>query len=173
LGGESGASNEVSATPSAQGIIKINSGGAAVNPFVADVNFNGGNNISTTNNIDLSWLGASQVAPQAVYQTAHTATSSQPLTYSLSGLLPNAPYHLKLHFAEINAQYTQPGQRLFNVDVNAGRVLSNYDIILRTRKPFFAFMEIINVITDSAGKLTITFTNAKGGDAIINGLEVY
>jgi len=144
-----------------------------VSPWVSDSNFNGGSNESTTNAIDLSWIGTNYVAPQSIYQTGHTATSNQPLTYTINNLLPNAPYHLFLHFAEINSQYTQPGQRVFNVDLNNDRILSNYDILLRTRKPYIGILEYINAKSDNAGKLAITFTNAKGGNAIINGLEIY
>src|SRR5258708_31942961 len=55
------------------GGVAINSGGPAVSPFVADVDFTGGSTINHANTIDLR--GVTNPAPMAVYQTARVVVT--------------------------------------------------------------------------------------------------
>ncbi|SDO62121.1 malectin domain-containing carbohydrate-binding protein [Lentzea jiangxiensis] len=48
-------------------------------------------------------------------------------SYELTGLTAGASYELRLYF--LDWYFTRPGQRIFDVDVNGQRVLSDFDII--------------------------------------------
>ena len=86
--------------------------------WLADTGFSGGNTVTVTNTIDTS--GVTNPAPQAVYQSERWGTGS--MSYTLSGLLANTTYAIRLHFAEV--YYTAARQRLINIAVNGTGVLS-------------------------------------------------
>src|SRR5215472_4235393 len=65
----------------AAGNVQINAGGGAAAPFVADTDFSGGRNGSSTSH-SISTTGVTNPAPQAVYQTSRVGTS----TYTIPGL---------------------------------------------------------------------------------------
>ncbi|WP_329792222.1 malectin domain-containing carbohydrate-binding protein [Lentzea sp. DG1S-22] len=48
-------------------------------------------------------------------------------SYELTGLTAGASYELRLYF--LDWYFTRPGQRIFDVDVNGQRVLSDFDIV--------------------------------------------
>jgi len=174
--GESDNSNEATATANNKGVVSINAGSSStVDVFVGDKdNNNVGSNETTSSTIDLTWLGASVAAPAQVYQSAHAATSSSDLIYTIPGLNANSPYHLALHFAE--TKYTAVGQRFFSVLVNDKKVLNNFDLILRTNgKPNVAWREEVNVWSDGSGNVKVTFHNGQGstGNAFVSGIEIY
>src|SRR6202011_5546913 len=102
--------------PPTPGGVQINSGGAAVAPFVADTDFTGGTTVSTTKAVDTS--GVTNPAPQAVYQSNRYGTFS----YVVPGLTAGASYKVRLHFAE--TYWTAVGQRTFNVAINGQQVLT-------------------------------------------------
>ena len=112
--------NSHSFTAHASGNVQINAGGPAVSPFVADMDYSGGNTSSTTHSITTS--GVTNPAPQAVYQSNRHGN----ITYTIPGLTANAAYTVRLHFAE--TYWTASGQRIFNVKINGSQVLTNFDI---------------------------------------------
>ncbi|HMF78363.1 MAG TPA: malectin domain-containing carbohydrate-binding protein [Bryobacteraceae bacterium] len=132
-GAVSDPSNEISATPgtpvTGMPVYQVRGGGGAASPFVADQFFTGGGAGAPVND-PISTVGVIDPAPVPVYQTEH---NSGQFTYTFPNLTPNAPYLVRLHFAEIF--FSQPGQRLFNVAVNGIPLLTNFDIVaLRRRK---------------------------------------
>ena len=71
--GTSGLSAQVSATPQepSGALIQIDAGGGAASPFIADTDFNNGNEFSTTTAVSTS--GVTNAAPAAVYQSVRWA----------------------------------------------------------------------------------------------------
>ncbi|HZQ46452.1 MAG TPA: malectin domain-containing carbohydrate-binding protein, partial [Verrucomicrobiae bacterium] len=129
----------------------INSGGGAMGAFAADENYSGGTTGSTANAIDLTFAGGA-AAPQSVYQTERWGTFS----YTLTNLIPNQTYAVRLHFAEI--MFTNAGQRVFNVTVNGTQVLTNFDIIAQTGGQNKALVKRFNALADLNGNITIQYS---------------
>jgi hypothetical protein len=143
--------------------VKINSGGPAVAPFVADQYFSGGGTSGTGNAIDLS--GVTSPAPTAVYQTNRYGNFS----YSAGGLPTTGSYTVRLHFAE--TYWTAKGARVFNVVVNGTQVLSSFDILATAGAANKAVVEQFTVPASSAGRVTVQFTAVKD-NAQVNGIEI-
>lgn len=114
--------------------------------------------------IDLS--GVVDPAPQAVYQSNRYGSA---FTYTITGLTPNAPHRVRLHFAEL--YWSAAGSRLFQVAINGQTVLSNYDIFARAGGAFRAVVESFTANADANGTITLSFT-ASVDNAQINGIEV-
>src|SRR4029079_9138382 len=93
---------------------------SAAAPFVADRYSTGGTTRTVTNTITTS--GVTNAAPQAVYQSERSGTS----TYTIPSLPAAATYTVRLHFAELFQ--TASGKRVFNVLINGTTVLSHFDI---------------------------------------------
>ena len=110
------ASQPSSGTP----VYQVNSGSTAVAPFSSDQFASAGNTFSGSTAV--STAGVANAAPAAVYQTERFGD----FTYTFPNLTPNAGYTVRLHFAEL--YHTSSGSRLFNVNVNGVRVLTNLDI---------------------------------------------
>ncbi|MCC2670997.1 MAG: hypothetical protein K0Q72_3468, partial [Armatimonadetes bacterium] len=120
-GGESAASAQVAATPaapSAQGL-RINAGGtayaAASTTFGADQYAAGGSPWTYTTRDIVN------TTDDSLYLNVRYGTS---FSYALPAAA--GAYTLRLHFAEC---YFWAGGRVFNVDVNGSRVLTNFDIV--------------------------------------------
>lgn len=169
--GTSAQSSEASATPSSGGtspnspVLRINAGGAAVSPFVADVDYNTGNQFSSTATINTS--GVTNAAPAAVYQSVRWNAS---FNYTLPGLTPNASYVVRLHFVELS--FTANGQRVFNVAINGTNVLSNFDIFAQVGQNH-ALEREFNATANSSGQIVVAFTQGSADNPSIAGLEVW
>jgi hypothetical protein len=166
-GGTSGNSNQASATPASGGTsgpVKINCGGPAVSPFVADVDFSGGT--AATN-----WTGAidtsavTSPAPQSVYQSERWGAS----TYTMGGLTAGSNYTVRLHFCE--NYFTASGQRAFNVAINGTTVLTSFDIYAKAGAAHKANIQQFNAAANGSGQIVVAFTNVTN-NALINGIEV-
>jgi hypothetical protein len=167
--GESGKSNQASATPLAPPsnngpILALDAGGAAAGSYAADTDFSGGGASSTTHVIDTS--GVTGPAPQAVYQTWRYGTC----TYTLPNLAAGASYTVRLDFAENVA--TAAGQRVFNVAINGTQVLTNFDIFAAAGGEYKALAKFFSANANGSGKITLQFTTVVG-NARINGIEVF
>jgi hypothetical protein len=145
------------------GTTKINCGGPAVSPFIADTDFSGGSTITRTNTIDLS--GVIAPAPAAVYQSQRFGDFS----YTLSGFASGSLQTVRLHFADTH--WTSPGQRLFNVSINGTQVLSSFDVIGTAGAGNKALIETFTVPASSSGAYVITFTTVKDASTI-SGIEI-
>jgi fibronectin type 3 domain-containing protein len=147
------------------GPVQINCGGAAASPFVADTDFNTGNEFSSTAAIDTS--GVTNPAPQAVYQSVRWAPS---MTYTIPGLTASASYQVRLHFCELS--WTAAGQRLFNVAINGTSVLSNFDIFAAAGGQNKANIQQFNATANSNGQIVIAFSQGSADNPEIAGIEV-
>lgn len=166
--GSSGKSGEAHATPAGTGgtntLLQIDAGGGAVGTFVADEDFNTGNEFSTGTAINTS--GVANAAPAAVYQSVRWAAS---FTYTIPGLTAGAQYTVRLHFAELT--WTAAGQRLFNVAINGTTVLSNFDIYANAGQ-FKALVEQFNTTANSSGQIVISFTQGTADNPEVAGIEI-
>ena len=163
-GGTSGPSNQASATTqAASGIVQINSGGPAVSPFIADVDFTGGSTINHANTINVS--GVTNPAPAAVYQTARIGNFS----YTIPGFTAGSSHTVRLHFAE--TFWTSAGSRIFNVSINGTQVLTNFDIFAAAGAQNKAIIEQFTANANSSGQYVIQFTTVKD-NSLVSGIEV-
>ena len=145
----------------------LNPGGDATGNYQADPGPTSGSTQTAYNYgypIDLS--GVTDPAPQTVYQSNRYGPS---FAYTITGLTPNAPHLVRLHFAEL--YWSTAGKRLFNVTVNGQSVLSNYDIFTRAGGAFRAVVESVTANADANGTITLSFT-AILDNAQINGIQV-
>jgi len=151
----------VGATPGSTSYLAINSGGGAVGTFVADEDFNGGDAATSPNTVTLG----SNSAPEAVYQSSRYV----PFTYVLTGMIADAPYDIKLHFAE--TYWTQPGQRIFSVLINGAPVLSNLDLFVAAGGQNIAYDPRFSATADMYGQIIVQFTYGGADQPTINGIE--
>ena len=147
----------------AAGSVQINAGGPAASPFVADTDFSGGSTASVSNTIDTS--GVTNPAPQAVYQSNRYGN----FTYTIPGLTANGSYTVRLHFAE--EYWTAAGKRVFNVNINGTRVLTNFDIFATAGGEYKAVVEQFSATATSSGTIAIQFVTVTD-NAQVNGIEV-
>ena len=163
-GGTSAPSNQATATTQAvTGALQINSGGPAVSPFVADLDFTGGGTINHANTIDLS--GVTNPAPMAVYQTARVGN----FTYTLGGFVAGSSHTLRLHFAE--TFFAAAGSRTFNAIINGTQVLTNFDIFATTGAKNKAVVEQFTVNANASGQYVVQFTSVVN-QSLLSGIEV-
>jgi hypothetical protein len=165
LGGASGPSNQANATTNAgtTGAVQINSGGPAVSPFAADMDFAGGGTINHANTIDLS--GVTNAAPMAVYQTARIGN----FKYTIPGFPGGSSHTVRLHFAE--TYWTAAGLRIFNVSINGTQVLTNFDIFATAGAKNKAVIEQFTANANASGQYVIAFTPVKD-NSLVGGIEV-
>ncbi len=164
-GASSAASNQASATTPAASptTVQINSGGPAVSPFIADVDFSGGGTISHANTIDLT--GVTNPAPMAVYQTGRTGN----FTYTVPGFNPGSAQTVRLHFAE--TFFTAAGSRTFNVSINGTQVLTNFDIFATAGAQNKAVIEQFTMNANASGQYVVQFTTVVNS-SLVSGIEI-
>ncbi|HZR28042.1 MAG TPA: malectin domain-containing carbohydrate-binding protein [Terriglobales bacterium] len=165
--GTSAPSNQASATTQACPLtsVKINSGGPAVSPFVADEFFAGGGTINHANTIDLT--GATNPAPMAVYQTGRIGAFTYTITGS--GITAGSSHTVRLHFAE--TYWSSAGSRIFNVTINGTQVLTNFDIFAAAGAKNKAVIEQFTANANASGQYVIKFTPVKD-NSLVNGIEI-
>ncbi len=147
-------------------ITAINAGGGAAGSFVADTDFNQGNEFSdTSTSIDTS--GVSNPAPQAVYQTCRWNSS---FTYTIPGLTPGTTYTVVLDWAELTFQAA--GRRVFNVAINGSPVLINFDVYA-TAGYKKALARQFTVTANGSGQIVIAFTQGPADNPFVNGIEIW
>jgi fibronectin type 3 domain-containing protein len=171
-GGTSGQSSEASATPSGGGggspnspVLRINAGGGAVSPFVADSGYSAGNQFSSGATINVS--GVTNAAPAAVYQSVRWNAS---FNYTLGGLTAGTSYVVRLHFVELS--FTTAGARRFNVAINGTNVLSSFDIFAQVGQNH-ALEREFNATANGSGQIVVAFTQGGADNPSIAGLEVW
>ncbi|MFN0062858.1 MAG: malectin domain-containing carbohydrate-binding protein [Myxococcaceae bacterium] len=113
------------------------------------------------------------VAPNAasprVYQTART-TSGDALSYVIGGLLPNAAYLARLHFAELTQDTI--GARQFHIDIQGARRETNLDVRAVSGARFRALVRDHAFVADAEGRLTLSLTRGGAGNPMVSGIEV-
>jgi hypothetical protein len=135
--------------PTTQDVAAIDSGGGADGLFQADRDFSGGNTAAFGDPINTSHVV--DPAPQGVYQTERYGD----FTYTIPGLTPGGEYIARLHFAEV--YWNSAGQRIFNVDINGNRVLTNFDPFAVTGGKDIAIVEAFLAKADASGQITIHY----------------
>ena len=141
----------------------INSGGPAVAPFAADIDFTSGRAINHANTIDLS--GVTNPAPAAVYQTARIGN----FMYTIPGFAAGSSHTVRLHFAE--TFWTSAGARTFNVAINGTQVLTSFDVFAAAGAMNRAVIRPFTQAADSSGAYVLQFTTVKD-NSLVSGIEI-
>jgi fibronectin type 3 domain-containing protein len=161
--GEGANSTEAETSVTGAPVVAINCGGAAVSPFVADVDSSGGTESNTATTVNIG--AAVSPAPEAVYQTYRFGN----FTYTLTGLTPGASYIARLHFSE--DYWGAKNKRVFNVALSGTQVLTNFDIFAAAGANYTAVVEQYPVTSSSAGQITAKFTTVTDNAACC-GIEI-
>lgn len=153
--------NSVQSVPTTFTPIRVNTGGGAYTDpeglaWKADYGFNGGSPLVTA-----SAIGNTTADP--MYQDQRY--SPTPLSYTFT--VPNGNYNVFLKFAELTTFAI--GQRVFHVDVNGARVMSNVDVYAMGGGNNAVKQTI--PISVTTGRIQITFTPVTNW-AIINAIEI-
>lgn len=146
----------------------MNIGSGAVGNWRADPGPASENTTGTgtiTSAIDLS--GVEQPAPAAVYSSYRFGKY---FTYRIGGLIPNANYSVRLHFAEPTA--TGAGQRLFSVHINDLLALAKIDLFALGKAQNRAVALVAPATSNATGHVVINFVGLKGTDAVVSGIEL-
>jgi hypothetical protein len=161
-GGQSGNSTQVSATPAAPGTgaLRVNAGGSsftgAGGVFGADQYASGGSAWKyTTRDIQ-------NTTDDSLYLNVRYGTS---FGYSLPAAAGS--YKLRLHFAEC---FFHAGGRVFNVDVNGSRALTNFDIAGATGGLNRPIVKEFDVTTTGA-PITVNFSRVID-NALVSAIEL-
>jgi hypothetical protein len=148
--------------------IAINSAGPAVGSFLADTDFAGGRNGSSSSFVDIS--AVTDPAPEKVYLTQRVGTGVGSFGYFIPGLIPGATYKVRLHFAE--GFFKTPGNRLFNVAIDGQTVLNNFDIVAVAGAANKAVIEEFSVKADRYGLVMLQFLVGSVNLPSVRGLEL-
>jgi hypothetical protein len=164
-GGSGGASGGATGTGGSGGAsaTKINCGGPATSPFVADVDFTGGSTINHANTIDTS--GVTNQAPAALYQTGRIGG----YTYTIPGFTAGSSHTVRLHMCE--TFFTAAGSRLFNVSLNGTQVLTSFDIFATSGAKNKAIVQQFMQAANASGQYVIQTTSVKD-NSLISGIEI-
>jgi hypothetical protein len=155
-------------TPSAPTLVKaINAGGGAAGSYIADTNFDQGNQFTDGSaSIDTSGGFDSHPAPQAVYQSVRW---NPQFTYTIPGLTAGAVYTVRLHWAELT--FNGANLRKFNVAINGVAVLSDFDVFANSgyRR---ALGRTFTATANGSGQIVIAFTRGSVDNPFVSGIEV-
>jgi len=155
-----------SLAPPPSDVLDIDSGSSTeYAPYLADEDYNTGNEFSSSATIDTSHTY--NPASASVYQTCRWASS---FTYTIPGLTPGVAYGVRLHFAELT--WTAAGDRVFNVAINGTSVLSNFDIFATSGAQNRALTEEFTAVANSSGDIVISFTQGTADNPEVNGIEI-
>ena len=146
----------------------FNCGGPAVGSFAADAPYTCSLSTNSVTN-SIATTGASNPAPQAIYQTERW----RPFTSLLPQLTPNGLYKARLHFAEISPWVSAVGDRQFNVTLNGSQVLTNFDLLAVAGTKFRAITRQFNIAADSTGQIALQFSKGAAGEPTCCGIEVF
>ena len=146
---------------------QLNAGGPALTTsrgaFIADRYYSDSSRVAATT------APIAGTPDQALYRTERYSTRGV-LSYAVP--VVNGRYSVVLHFAEIYWQ--QPGQRVFDINLEGRKVVTNYDILTKVA-PFTATTETFAVtVTDGVLNLDLTVPYLSGGrdQAKLSALQV-
>jgi hypothetical protein len=155
----------VAATAPMQSVIRIKAGisdaytNSAGEVWLADQGFEGGDTVDRGSDLQIA-----NTKDPAIYRTEHYGMTS------FSHNLPNGKYTVKLHFAETYDGISGPGERVFSFKVG-GQEFKDFDVFVKAGGPNRAYIETVNNVDVTNGKLDITFTE-KTENPEINGIEI-
>jgi len=143
--------------------------------YASDCFVEGGNTACTDDAINTS--GVHMAAPAILYRTERNGECMYtiPLPSSSHGvLLPQERgkvYTVILHFAE--NYWRDKGQRMFNVDINGERKLSDFDIFAAAGGRNRANVQVIQGIhADKNGDIVIRFIKGSADQPKVSGIEI-
>jgi hypothetical protein len=150
------------ALPAVAQEIDINCGGSAFTgadgtKWSGDSDYSGGDLLYTGNNI-------SNTSDLALYRSARAGLYGD-FSYTIPAA--NGSYNLSLLFAEI--QYTNPGDRVFNVLVNGSPVLTNFDIVAQAGTLAAVTRTFPVTVTTGAVQIGVVGVTRRG---ILNGIRL-
>lgn len=129
--------------------------------FARDFGLKGGNVSETNVMIDTNVPNA---APMEIYQSERWGACSYTVPVKMG-----STYTIRLHFAETKFD---PGQRRFNVDINAKQVLSDFDIAAEGGKNKAVVKDIPSVSPDAEGRIVVAFTRGSADQPKICGIQI-
>lgn len=149
--------------------LAVNAGGGVAGAFVADDFFTGGGTPAVVSSpIDLS--GATNPAPEVVYQSERAGIDGGDFTYTLGELVAGSQYTVRLHFAEVF--WNGAGDRLFDVAINGQTVLDDYDIFVEAgNSANAAVIEEFTPTASAGGEIVIEFVT-EVDNAKVSGIEL-
>jgi hypothetical protein len=148
-----------------QSVIRIDAGASAAytnsagEVWLADQGFEGGDAADRGSDLQIT-----NTTDSTIYRTEHYGMTS------FSQSLPNGKYTVKLHFAETYEGVSGPGERVFSFNVG-GQEFKDFDPFVKAGGPNRAYVETVNNVNVTNGKLDITFTE-KVENPEINGIEI-
>jgi diguanylate cyclase (GGDEF)-like protein len=148
----------------------INCGAGTSSPFVRDEHFTGGlfgHPGSGDRHLPFDLSEVTGIVPPDVYRYDRYA---EEFAYRIPKLPPATPCLVRLHFAE--AYWHEIGERVFNVDINGKRALTNFDIIASAGGRLKAVTRKFPTIVDSDGMVIISFASVID-KAQINAIELF
>ena len=151
--GTSALSLEVSGTPTGGTgtTLSIDAGGAAANPYVADVDFSGGGANTWTNAVNTSLLTGT-IPPATVLQSDREGN----FTYTIPGYTAGSSHTVTLYFVE--QYWNAAGKRVFTVTANGTAVLTNFDVWSAAGAQFKAVQRSFTMTANASGQLVLQFT---------------
>lgn len=147
---------------------KVGSGNTAPSgEFGVDAMATGGSTLNLPGPVDRTIVGSPPPVP--VYENVRFGAS---FSYTFPNLNAGGKYHVRLHFAEVSPFTTLPGQRVFDVSINGGLILDNFDIreAAGAHRKAVVRQFFINA-TSPGATITVSFTGVVS-DAMVNGIEV-
>ncbi len=139
--------------------IRINNGGPALSMggWIADQYFEGGETYA-------EWVPIEGTVNDIMYQDERWGD------FKYKVPVPNGNYKVVLHFVEL--YWTEPGHRLFNVDIENGKgTLTNYDIFTKAGGMNTALAEEFKNISVTDGFMDISFLSVSD-NAKVSGIEI-
>lgn len=130
--------------------LSINSGGDAVDGFVAD-SFVTGGNLAPPSNVSIDRSAVAAAPPEAVYQTERWGA----MVYRVRGLEAGSKHKVHLHFAEV--YFAQAGKRKFHANISGRRVLTNFDIFAAAGAQNKAVERTFDGTANARGEIVIIF----------------
>ena len=150
---------------SAQAVIRIDAGASSAytnsagEVWLADQGFEGGDTADRGSDLQIA-----NAKDQTIYRTEHYGMTS------FLHNLPNGKYTVKLHFAETYDGISGPGERVFSFKVGE-QEFKDFDVFAKAGGLNHAYVETVNNVDVTNGKLDITFTeNIQSPE--INGIEI-
>ncbi len=155
-----------SPAPGASTSIAINAGGPAFAPagataFQADAYYTGGTAVVVP--VDVSGTDL-----DTVYDTARSGEFG----YAIP--LAEGLYEVTLRFAEVAAEVTRPGQRVFDVAIEAGEPGEQRvrGVDAWSAAGANAAYDVVRIVAVSGGALELRFSNARAGEARVSAIGV-
>ncbi len=153
-------------------LYRVNAGGSAVQSSDSGPDWtDGSGNVAGGNNA--GWSPVPTVRPEVPSTTPSVIFDSerwaaQQWTFALPA---GAQVQVRLYFANRYGGTAQVGQRVFNVDINGTRVLSNYDIVADVGHDTGTMKAFSGITAGGDGNLHVDFGSVVE-NPLINGIEI-